>query len=496
MSDLNIKKGVVTPDGVAMPEWLSRRDSTNGAWQVQQGQAIRGDAWTNRMERVMRVPFGTDEQARVVRAHEMMHAKASPLSLDIGSPLPILEDALRVAEEFRVNTLCKSAGFDIDALRDGSESGTGKRLAENADWNNFVLMICATAGGKACKDLLRGATSVDKAFAEKGKRVEKAIADMWKAELKRFGRVSDKRTIKAASSHVGSSSPTVYNTLTGDTMVYTEGMELKDGWTVIPAGFMYTIKLGSMIDSLLKRDDDVADDGDMPGDPQQPSDEELDSVLAGGNTWATLVVDRNVPLTRRVKGHLGRKRIATNIGINPRRMERLLTDPDQRVFDRYTKGSGGVVLIDQSGSMRLSDDDLWTIVNASPGCVVIGYSHQPRSVGVPNLWVLANRGKVCAKIRSGNGGNGVDFPALAFAQKLRKKGEPFVWVCDGVVTVADDDIAPAVLQKQVVNFVAKHNIHNVETVNDAVDALKRVKNGGRLPSRVVGRLKQYAETGY
>jgi hypothetical protein len=126
---------------------------------------------------------------------------------------------------------------------------------------------------------------------------------------------------------------------------------------------------------------------------------------------------------------------------------------------------------------------------------VIGYSHQPRSVGVPNVWVLANRGKVCAKIRSGNGGNGVDFPALAFAQKLRKKGEPFVWVCDGVVTVADDDIAPAVLQKQVVNFVAKHNIHNVETVNDAVDALKRVKNGGRLPSRVVGRLKDIAERG-
>ena len=489
MSDITIKQGVVTPDGVAMPEWLSRRDSENGAWSVEQGQAVRGDAWTNRVERVMRVPFGKDEQARVVRAHEMMHAKVSPMSLELGEALPILDDALRTAEEFRVNTLVKCAGFDIDALRDGSESATGKRLAENGDWNNFVLMICATAGGKACKDLLRGAASVDKAFADKGKRVEKEINDRWKAELKRYGRISSPATAKNAAKGYGDTTPVSYNIVTGDH----HGGEPKENEFAVPKGFIHTIKLAYMIDSLLKRDDQVETGSDGEPTGSQPiTDDELDAVLGGSKGWATLIVDRSVALTRHVKGHMGRKRIATNIGINPRRMERLLTDPEQRVFDRYTKGSGGVVLIDQSGSMRLSDDDLWSIVNASPGCVVIGYSHQPRSQGVPNVWVLANRGKVCNKVRSGNGGNGVDYPALEFAQKLRKKAEPMVWVCDGHVTVSDDDTAPAVLQTQVVNFVVKHNIHNVENVTEAVAALKRATNGGRLNTRLVGALNSYA----
>lgn len=480
-----INAGVVTPKGVAMPEWLTREDAPQGPWTVREGNATRGEAFTNRMERLMTVPYGEDELSRAVRAHEMMHAKVSPESMASFDGFPLSPEAIRASEEFRVNTLCSLAGFDMDALRDGSETTTGKRLAENKDWNNTVLFITACAGTKACKDVIRGMRTVSPEMADKAKRVEKALVDSWKAEIKRFGPVRNQHAVNHARRELASTTPVVYKDDGTPSRPLREDTVLAEGERVLPEGARFTLKFASLVESLLKYDDSV--DG-HEGDGGEPTDEELDAVTktAGGKTWARLIVDRSVPLTRRVKGNLGRRRVATNIGVSPRRMERLLTDPDKRVFDRTIKGQGGVVLIDQSGSMRLSDDDVMALVNEAPGCVVVGYSHRPNSTGIPNVWILADRGKVCSKVRSGNGGNGVDYPALVFANKLRKKGEPLVWVCDGHVTVSDDGFAPVPLRKQVAGFVRKNQVHMVPTVGDAVTALRRAKSGARLTTKIVG----------
>lgn len=491
MSNLNLRPGKATPSGVAMPEWISRQDLSNGSWQVQEGQAVRGDAWTDRKSRIMRVPYGDDPMARAVRAHEMMHAKVSPADMSFFSKLPASHEALVAAEEFRVNTLIRVAGFDADALCDGSESNSGKRLAQIGDWNNFVLFISATAGTKACKDLLRGARSADLEFAERGKRVEKAILQLWKDVIKSMGYgVRDANGVKLAGRVIGDTSPLVRSESGGHYRTpRLDSSELAEGEFEMPSGFTFTIRVAELLDSLLKRDDDLADSTEQEI-AQAMGDEELDAVLGkGGKTWASLIIDRNVPLTRRLTGRLGRKRIASNMGVNPRRIERMLTDPERRVFDRTVKGSGGVVLIDQSGSMRLSDSDVMDIVEAAPGCVIIGYSHEANSTGKPNAWILANRGRVCAKVRSGNGGNGVDGPALVLAQKLRKKGEPLVWICDGHVTVSDDTEAPFILRKWCVNFVRKHNVHMVHDVVAGIAALRKASSeGGRLKTNLTGNL--------
>lgn len=487
-----IRKGVVTPQGVAMPEWLSRKDSEAGSWTVEEGQATRGNAWTNRMDRLMRVPFGPDDLSRAVRAHEMMHAKVSPESAHFADRMDVSSEAIIVAEEFRVNQLCSAVGFDMDALRDGSESNTGKRLAQNKDWNNLVLMICATAGTKACKDMIRGVGTVDKALADKAKVVEKSVVDQWKSERRRYGALRDPRSLKRLAQVVGDTTPYVFGPDGVQKRSYHKGDSLTPDEMVLPLGLYFTMRLAGQIDAMLRYDDDVAD-AEVSMEDGIPTDEELEGMAKSGgrDNWARLIVDRSVPLTRRAKGNLGRRRIATNIGVAPRRMERLLTDPDKRVFDRTLKGQGGVILIDQSGSMSLTDDDVMALVDEAPGCVVIGYSHRPGSSGVPNVWILADRGKVCARVRRGNGGNGVDGPALVFANKLRKKGEPLVWVCDGSVTTSDDRHAPAPLQKQVVSFVRKHSVHMVASVEEAVTALRKAKAGNRLTTRIVGPLNEY-----
>ena len=448
-----------------MPEWLSRQDREIGAWVVEEGAPRRGDAWTDNNGRRMRVPVGASGSDRLIRAHEMMHAKVSPLDLNCLVPFGVSEAAARSAEEFRVNTLVGVAGFDLSDLTDGSESTWGKRKAESKDWNNIVIDVAALAGTKACADFLRGMKQVDPELAAAAREVEKAVVAHWTKIASRFvvsygrGRkaLTDEAKRKAAA-RIGSTEPD------------------DNG---LPTGFsQFTIPLARMLDGMMIQDDDgVPGDENGQDSPEKelPNPEDIRAVAKAGmkGQFARMILDPNVVLSRRVDGRLGRRRTASNIGRNPRRMSRMLTDPERRVFDKKVKGKGGVVLIDQSGSMSLNEDDLWKIINAAPGCTIIGYSHRPGTTSTPNVWILADRGKVCEEIREGRSGNGVDGPALRFAINKRRSSEPLIWVCDGMVTDAIGDEYYPNLGEECARLVVRHGVHMVENVEQAVDALSK-----------------------
>lgn len=449
---------VVKQVNVAMPEFIGREDiEKEGTWEVQAGAAARGEAWADLDGKRMRVPYGDDAASRIIRAHELMHVRVSPV--DIKSAVEFLDDftpdVVVAAEEFRVNTLLAKAGFDTSDLRDGSESTTGQRLVERGDWNGAVVTLGAMAGTKAAADFLRGAKRADPEWAKALREVEKAMI---------------KKLRKTPARSLGAT------TLYGDTK--------------IPVGFaQYTREIAAILRAAL--------DAGEPGEGEDEGELDADKVKGrvqstsrksnkGRGRFAPLILDK-IPLTRRVNGNLGRKRVATNMGRNPRRINRMLVDPQRRVFDRTIKGLGGVVVIDQSGSMHLSEKDLWSILEAAPGCTVIGYSHHPGSTGEPNVWVHAEDGKVCEAIRGGNGGNGVDGPALEFAVKKRKRNEPIIWVCDGLVTDADDSWHDN-LAEECAKIVVKEKIHMVADAEGAVEALVNVKRGGRLNPRAIGRI--------
>ena len=46
---------------MAMPEWLERDDLPARPWTVEEGEARRGEAFTNLVTHRMRVPLGSDE---------------------------------------------------------------------------------------------------------------------------------------------------------------------------------------------------------------------------------------------------------------------------------------------------------------------------------------------------------------------------------------------------------------------------------------------------
>lgn len=456
-----------------MPEWLARRDREMGAWTVQVGAPVRGDAWTNLTDNVMRVPVGNDGASRVIRAHEMVHARISPQHLiDHETRFGVSDAAIRAAEEFRVNTLVGAAGFNLDDLRDGSETQWGKRRAEANDWNGMVVDIAAMAGTKAATDYIRGVKSVNEDMSKAIREVEKAIVNEFTKIARMYvttrgrGRkaITDAARTKAAQ-HIGNT-------------------DADHGCEDLPKGYVnFTIPLARMLENML-----IHPEGETGSDPEEaPTAEEVkDALKTSSGKWAPMILDRDVVLGRRISGRLGRKRVAAATGKNPRRIDRMLVDPERRIFDRKVKGTGGIVVIDQSGSMHLSESDLWKIIEAAPGCTIIGYSHQPGSKDIPNVWVLAERGKVCDAIREGNGGNGVDGPAIKFAATKRRTGEAFIWVCDGMVTTESDGHSPA-LDNKAAALVIKHGIHMVYNVDGAIKALETAQTK-RLPTQAVGNV--------
>ena len=453
-------KGMAT-EGVAMPEFLSRRDRSTEAWTVEQGAPVRGEAHTNLTDRVMRVPFGNSPAARVIRAHEMIHAKVSPLAVPssiVVDGVVVGDEAIRAAEEVRVNGLVKAAGFDIDLLTDGSERSTGKRIAEMGltdGWNHAVTFGSALIGTKALTAFLGGVSAGDKEMGELLKATIKEIKKTHTRLGKRYGRKATASTELAR---------------------YPDGTELPQGFHNVALPLAVAIQLAMVSSS----------EDSQPGDIESDIRRRVES--SGRGSWALPIIRKDLLLTQHVNGRIGRKRIASQTGTNPRRLDRMLTDPERRVFDRRSRGKGGIVLIDQSGSMRLSNTEIDAMVAEAPGCVIIGYSHAPGSTAIPNIWVIANRGKVCEQIPGGNGGNGVDGPAIRFALTHRRTGEPFVWVCDGFVTDSKDELGQH-LTNECAELVMKHRIHMVAEADEAISALRRARNS-RLPVRAVGRIAE------
>jgi hypothetical protein len=109
---------------------------------------------------------------------------------------------------------------------------------------------------------------------------------------------------------------------------------------------------------------------------------------------------------------------------------------DGRVFRQYRAAKGGTVLVDISGSMNLTHQDIRQIVAAAPATTVGVYCGRGDS---GQLTVVARKGRVVdshtlAKARIGNG-NIVDGPAL---QWLAKHPGPRLWISDGYVSGKQD----------------------------------------------------------
>ena len=462
---------------IAEPEWLGRSDTQHGAWQVEDCEPRRGIPATSIVERKMLAPAHDTEQARVIRAHEMMHAKVSPAgeweqwqNRKIAT-LP----AMMACEELRVNLLCDRAGFDVKShLSDGGETADGERLACTNDWKSAVYMAVATAGTASNKLYLNGIRRHNRLWGS-------ALADI------------SKRAVKEMNKAGRQLSSTEVHTRTG----------------LAPFGFIYTEKLAEWVDRLAGM---PAPDEEEEGESQDSSSMEVENEdnksskrehsnigkekvketefreklktitpdRMDGNVpyWGELMIEK-LPLPIVAKGNLGKKKTASNVGRSPRRIHRYMTDPQKRIFDNKRRGMGGVVCVDASGSMSLTQDDVRRILEASPGATVIAYSDIRD--GHPNAWILADKGRMVDEMPEMGQGNGVDFPALEWAVKHRQHSTaPVIWMTDGGVCGPNQGFSQT-LANQCTAYCLEKKVHLTHDAEATIALLHALSKGIALP---------------
>ncbi|HVA53229.1 MAG TPA: hypothetical protein VNF05_06920 [Acidimicrobiales bacterium] len=440
--------------GVIFPELLSGREDgwVPRPWTVREGSTARGSASCNLADRILEVPLGPSAQARVVRAHELMHARVSPhveqlmKALDEVSPR-----ALECAEELRVNTLLARLHFDTSLLRDGTEKIGGRRVADAGEWAEAVCFLMAVVGTGAEREYLAG--------IRQGR-------PSWLPAL----RAIRKRALALVAQF---DTPSLASTRLDD-----EGR---------PIGYATsTLVIARLLTQTLE--------ARVPTTPEELRTFRR-SLEVGGRRPATghfaeLVFDASIERRASSPGASVRRTRATTTGTSLRYPGRLVTDDHRRAFAQRRRVHGGVVVIDQSGSMDLEPQALVDLVRRAPNALVLGYSHRPGDLGsTPNAWLLCDRGTVANTCPSGNVGNGVDGPALRWALGQRTANEPVVWVTDGQVTDSHDhpDVS---LTLECANLVRRHRIR---LVRDLVGASKALREGRPLTA---SRLEDFGRVGH
>lgn len=460
------------------PTLIGRDDQPNGRWRVSDCRAVRGEPRTSITEKVMFAPSQDDDLSRAIRAHELMHSKVSPddkqMAEWVGREFASAT-AMTVVEELRVNYLCQKAGFDMSALAEGSETSVGERMASTGDWAGAVAMAVATAGTGGNKPFLNGVRRHNRAWGD-------SLLDITKRALKE---------IKKADRY-------------GDLATNTNPAE--PNYDLTDSGFHHTERIAEWVDRLAsfpppkerKGDKGKKGKGDEKGDKSENEHSNIGEYEGDGDKegnplgrvqptdigrkpkWGELrVVKCQMPVYS--KGRLGKKRIATNMGRRPRRIHRMLTDPAKRVFDRTTRGVGGMVIIDASGSMSFTEEQISQILENAPGATVAIYSDRNRP-NLPNMWVVAEKGRMVSELPEYGWGNGVDYPAIVWGVKNRPNPKsPLVWVTDGGVCGLNDGFSD-MLAIQCLSYARKHGYIIVPHVKSAIRQLQNLKNGGRAES--------------
>jgi hypothetical protein len=203
------------------------------------------------------------------------------------------------------------------------------------------------------------------------------------------------------------------------------------------------------------------------------------SRRAPSAVFAPLVFDETADYLTRERRSIHRRPRPSVTGTVMRFPGRLLTDPLQRAFARKVTLAGGVIVIDQSGSMDVTTPELEVMLSGAPDALIVGYSHRPGDVGhTPNAWILASQGRVARAPRTGNIGNGVDGPVLRWALRQARGGEPVVWVTDGQVTDSHDHPCHN-LSLECASLVQRHRIRLASNLGEVESVLRgqRVSQG-------------------
>ncbi len=316
---------------VVHPELVTGREDGFGdaPWTVTLGTTRRGEASCNLTERILEVPLGLDATSRVVRAHELMHARVSPHRIEhVGALDEMAPRALECAEELRINSLIARLDFDVALLRDGSEKNGARRIAESGDWSEAICFLMAVLGTGGEKEFLAGIRQVEPTWMSGLRAVRKRALTLMNA---------------------------LSNAALGATRLNDEQL---------PSGYANaTVVLARILtQSMAARPPTNAEElrsfrrSLEPGGRRPPT-----------GRFAALKFDDAMLMSPRPRSAGLRRARASTSGATMRYPSRLLTDERRRAFARRASFHGGLVIIDQSGSMDIDEASNLSAANRPVG---------------------------------------------------------------------------------------------------------------------------------
>lgn len=392
-----------------------------GEWEIRQAQVLRHTSVAkNRSGKggTLVVPFGDEEQARLVRARELTRIHASPDKW----PRDLNDEMMQLLEDGRIHRHLNTTGFDIGELTEVLQDAALKpdELQKQHPAMLGALVVATYRTGEEIKvDEALNAIGRDDIY-EVGHQIAQQV--YWKR---------DRPTVE----HLGEAADLLVRAL-GD----------PDEPPPPPPAPAPEPKAG-----------------EPPPPPPVPPVRKAQPKFQSVETldWGEMTIVE-VPLTRRLANKLrGRRRPVQDIrGRRLRRVTRLHVDG--KVFvNRPPRPGGGAVLIDTSNSMALSNAQVEKIVEELPGGIVASYSgNRDRKTG--ELRVIARNGSYAERgdIRAPGPLNIIDGRALAW---LAKQRGPRYWVSDGCVTGIGEKQSP-ILLAEVERICRVHQIIRVKDV--------------------------------
>lgn len=141
-----------------------------------------------------------------------------------------------------------------------------------------------------------------------------------------------------------------------------------------------------------------------------------------------------LPMPYRSKAGFERRWTARDEGDIPTRFDRWSID--KRIFRTKKRSKGATLLVDVSGSMSWSEDNLTSVLEQVPAATIAIYSGNGDE---GNLVIVAKKGR-CASMRQAarymRGGNVVDGPALEWL--AQQPDTVKLWMSDGGITGIND----------------------------------------------------------
>ena len=157
--------------------------------------------------------------------------------------------------------------------------------------------------------------------------------------------------------------------------------------------------------------------------------------IANWNNWGKMEII-HLPLTKvQLTIKNSRKFLPGFVGTFRYPHRALLPAGDGAAFAYRQKSKGGTILLDCSGSMRLSVGEISNFLCLAPMLTVAGYSSSWRKGG--SLAIFIKNGRITDEqtvekwYKEKGSGNVIDGPALGWLIKQRK---PLIWISDGRVT--------------------------------------------------------------